>query len=790
MTTTEKYHFIGIGGIGMSGLAKILLSKNIQISGSDIAENYIIEGLRKAGADVKIGHCASVIKPHTTVVYSTDIREDNPEFKAAKELSCPLLHRSDVLMQLMQGYKTLAVAGMHGKTTTSSLLAAVLVEADWQPSYAIGGMVAQFNTNAAYGKGEYFVAEADESDGTFLKYLPYGAIVTNIDLEHLNYFGSEASIIKSFRTFFEKIDSPEHLFWCRDDDRLTAMNPLGYSYGFSSKADVKASKFQQKGWYSHFDIHFLGKQYRDVCVNLVGKHNALNALAVFGLCVSLGVPEEKIRKAFKEFQGVARRCQQKGDVQSVLFLDDYAHHPSEIRCTLEAIRGCIGSRRLIAVHQPHRYTRTKACLEMYQKVFEAADFVVVTDIFAASELPIPGMTSQTVTDAISSCNSVDVHLIPRNELKEKLLFMIRPHDVVVTLGAGDITKLGPELIASLEKLKIKKYKIGLLYGGDSIEHEITLLSAANIANGLNPNYYEIEYFGISQKGHWTIQKDISSIQEPNDVIMPTHVLEALQQCDVIFPVLHGRGEDGTVQGLLETLHLPYVGCDWRSSAIAMDKAMTKYLLCCHGLRVIPFISFSKGEWKEDQNQFLERIQQELTFPVFVKGVHLGSSLGVYKIEKPEDVSEAIEKAFTLDSVVLVENGISGRELEFSVLGNDREIIAFPPGEILTNGQVYDYESKYAAQGMPTTFRAEIPSEKVTEGISLVKKAYRAIGGSGMARIDTFLDKQGRYWINEINPIPGFTANSLYPQMCAAHGLSLPQLLDALIILGLERKKQW
>ena len=217
---TNQCHFIGIGGIGMSGLAKLMLSRNAEVTGSDIVSNYVTEGLVKGGAKIYIGHSSKHIKPGMTVVYSTDIKKDNPEYQAAINLKCEMLHRSDLLVQLMKGYKTLAVAGTHGKTTTSAMLASVLAKANLDPAYAVGGVIPQFNSNAGHGEGTYFIAEADESDGTFLKYDPYGAIITNIDLDHMNHFGSEAALIDAFKSFMAKPHSAEHLFWCGDDPTI------------------------------------------------------------------------------------------------------------------------------------------------------------------------------------------------------------------------------------------------------------------------------------------------------------------------------------------------------------------------------------------------------------------------------------------------------------------------------------------------------------------------------------------------------------------------------------------
>lgn len=789
MTTANKCHFIGIGGIGMSGLARLLLGRSIEVSGSDMADNYVTEGLKKAGATVFIGHSSKHIAPGATVVYSSDIKQDNPEYQAALSMKCELLHRSDMLVRLMEGYKTLAVAGTHGKTTTSALLSSVLLKAGMDPSFAVGGVLKQFECNAGHGSGPYFVAEADESDGTFLKYSPFGAIVTNIDLDHMNYFGTEHVLIEAFQTFMKKVKSADHLFWCGEDPRLVALALPGLSYGFASHCALKATDVQEKGWGMTFDITFQGHTYKDVTIQLTGRHNVLNALAVFGLARSVGADEASIREALSTFQGVGRRCERKGESHGVLVLDDYAHHPTEIRATLYGIRNAIQDRRLIAVYQPHRYSRTKDCLGTFGGIFDDADEVFVTDIFAAGESPIGAVSHADVMKELPS----KTRYAPRNKLVEAIATSVRPHDVVVTLGAGDITKVGPELLQTLQKAPPKKFKVALLFGGRSLEHEVSVVSAKNIAASLNPDYYECEYFGIGKDGAWhpgiKPAKEMTVVSEgkPGKGLSPEALTQILG-CEVCFPVLHGPfGEDGTIQGFFEMLGKAYVGCGHTASATAMDKAATKRMMIFNGIATSPFISFSKHDWRSNPAHLKAQIFEQLRFPLFVKPVHLGSAIGVNKVETPQELDAAIAAAFEVDNVILVENGIDGREIEFAVMGNDW-VTVFPPGEVLTGGKVYDYDMKYGPGGFGTTNYAEMPQEVREEGMYLAEWAYKAIGCQGMARVDFFLDKQNKFWLNEINPIPGFTGISLYPQICNANGLSTPALLDKLIVMGLERRR--
>jgi len=750
-TLPEKCHFIGIGGIGMSGLARLLLRQNIAVSGSDCSQNSVTQELTSRGAEITHSHSADNIHPAATVVFSSSIKEDNVEFQQAKKLGCELLHRSDLLQRLMATKKALAVAGTHGKTTTSALLSMVLKAGALDPSFMVGGIVSELGINAESGDGDYFVAEADESDGTFLKYAPYGAIITNLGLDHLDHYQSESVLFDSFLQFAHQVTSPKHLFWCGDDANLCQLQLPGPSYGFG-ECDLKLSNYSQDGWLSTFDIHFQGQHYPNIQLALPGRHNALNAAGVFGLAVLLGMSDEAIRQAFREFRGVHRRCEKKGEVSKILFLDDYAHHPTEIAATLSAIRQAISPRRLVAVYQPHRPSRMQHCLGQFGNCFQDADCIFVTDIYKAGESPISGVSQEALLDEISRSRAFD-----ESTFKDEL----RPHDVVVTLGAGDITRFGEKMITTLPH---RKLSVGLVRGGASAEHDISLVSASFVRESLSSDIYDVTIFDISREGEWSDKW-----------------LGKLQQCDVVFPVLHGPyGEDGTIQGLFEMLQLPYVGCSHRASAIAMDKALTKQLAVLNGVRTLPFISVKK--WSSDVKK---QICQELSFPIFVKALHLGSSIGVIKVTHPEELDAAVEEVFQHDTGLIVEQGIEGREIEFAVLGDH----VFPPGEILTHGKVYDYENKYGPDSLQTSLDPNLSEEQIERGRSLAEKAFQAIGGEGMARIDFFLDKTGRFWLNEINPIPGLTPISLYPGLCEKHGVPAHQLMDRLIVLALQRHRQ-
>ncbi len=447
----KHYHFIGIGGIGMSALARILLRRGEKVTGSDLAASATVASLRAAGAEIFIGHARENVQHPDAVVVSTDIPEDNPEYLATQEAHIPILHRSELLAQLMEGYAPLLVTGTHGKTTTSSLLAYVLTQVGLDPTYAIGGIVLGLKTNGHHGEGAYFVAEADESDGSFLHYPCFGAIITNLENDHMNYWKSDEALDKGFKQFASQVASHEHLFWCRDDMRLTALQLDGYSYGFSDEADLKVDNFQQLGWKMVFDLTFQDNHYSEIEIPLIGAHNVLNAAAVFGMGLQLNIEEELLRSALSTFTGVGRRVEKKGNCGEIEVYDDYAHHPTEIFATLRALKTATHPRRLVVAFQPHRYTRTRDCLEEFSEAFEYADSVIITDIYAAREPPIPGITAQLIQKGVKK-HRPQTEYVDRASLPKFLGGYLKPGDILITMGAGDITNVGPLV---LEELKHK-----------------------------------------------------------------------------------------------------------------------------------------------------------------------------------------------------------------------------------------------------------------------------------------------------------------------------------------------
>lgn len=794
----DQVHFVGIGGIGMSALARILLQRNIQVSGSDLTRSSVTEALQHGGASIFYGHSPDYVQQGSAVVYTSDVTHEHPELQAARRLQCPMLHRSELLAHLMQGYEGLAVTGTHGKTTTTALLAWVLLHAGRDPSFAIGGLLSDRQWNAGHGTGSFFVAEADESDGSFLRYAPEGAIITNIDLDHLPHYGSEANLTAAFATFAAQVRLPQWLFWCGDDVRLQRLSLPGTSYGFSETCALRVQRYEQVGWHLDFDAEWKGRRYTGVDVALIGRHNVLNAVAVFGLALQLGVDETQVREGLRTFPGVNRRCERKGEHHSVLVIDDYAHHPAEIQTTLSAIRQAVAPRRLIAVFQPHRYTRTRDCVGTFGTMFDSADQVLMTDIYAARETPIAGVTHSLILQEVAAASSVPCHYVPRHQLLTEIVARVRPHDVIVTLGAGDVTKLAGELADHWRRQAPTRLVIGFICGGESTEHEVALLSARQMLPRLNRDYYDVVPIGITKQGRWISGDDVvtrleEALRQPPSETgqgerFSPEVLEQLMRCDVLFPMLHGtNGEDGVIQGFFDLLGKAYVGCNHRAAAISMDKVIVKKICQVHGIPTAPFVDFSRGRWEREPEVVLQEIEQRFCWPMWAKPTHLGSSIEVHRVVCRDELRAALTGIFRVDTHAMVEPEVQGRELEVAVLGNE-QLTVFPPGEVFTGQRVYDYAGKYSSGGTPTASIAEIPAHVAEEGMELSRRLYLLAGCSGLARIDYFLDADHRYWLNEINPLPGFTRNSLYPRMCEANNLSLDALCDRLILLARERRR--
>ncbi len=453
----QHVHLVGIGGIGMSGIAEVLCNLGFRVSGSDLKRSAVTDRLEGLGAEIYEGHRAENVGDAQVVVRSTAVRDDNPEILEAKERSIPVIARAEMLAELMRLKRdTVAVAGSHGKTTTTSMVGTVLGSAGLDPTVVVGGVVGAFGSNARLGKSDLMVVEADESDRSFLMLMPTFAIVTNIDREHMDYYSDMQDMRECFINFVNKVPFYGAAILCLDDPHVQAVIPhvkrRRITYGLSAQADVSAHNIRFDQTFGSTYTVWRGQEVMgDVSLHVPGLHNVYNSLAAVAIGFELEVPFDHIARALGEYAGVNRRFHFKGEAAGVLVVDDYGHHPTEIRATLAAAKIGSAGRRMIVLFQPHRYTRTRDQLDEFARSFNNADVLLVTDIYAASEEPIEGITAEALTEAVKSYGHKNAFYVGGLETALKaLLSEAHTGDMVITLGAGNVYRVGDELLSKLE----------------------------------------------------------------------------------------------------------------------------------------------------------------------------------------------------------------------------------------------------------------------------------------------------------------------------------------------------
>ncbi|HBO97269.1 MAG TPA: UDP-N-acetylmuramate--L-alanine ligase, partial [Candidatus Omnitrophica bacterium] len=552
----EHYHFIGIGGIGMGALAILLLKKGYKVSGSDLRENQMTRDLRKQGARVTIGHAKENIAGADFVIFSSAVAQDNPELQQARDKKIPVMQRAQLLVELMRGQTAITVAGAHGKTTTTSMISNMLIKAGLRPTTAIGGMVTSGPSGyqASLGEGKYFVAETDESDGSFLKFSPKYSVITNIDFEHIDYFHDWDGILRAYARFIGRTARDGLLIACGDDGNLRGLLAQSLcpvrTYGFGPDNDVTAQNISLDASGARFECLLQGKSLGTIQLQVPGKHNVVNAMACVALGLHLGIGWEVIRASLGEYTNVQRRFQIKAKFGDIWVVDDYAHHPTEIKATLAAARQ-MGRKRVLAIFQPHRYTRVQSLWDEIAKSFFGLDYLILTDIYAASEKPIEGITSAKLKERIEQENPCPVVYLDKKDVARHVIDLATPGDLVIVLGAGDITYVADELAwavqgdqndgqprpgapltATLGNYDIKQLgRIGVLMGGYSSEREISLRSGTAVAESLKRQGGEVVSIDITVRD----KEKITSLARSYSL-------------DVAFIALHGRlGEDGAIQ---------------------------------------------------------------------------------------------------------------------------------------------------------------------------------------------------------------------------------------------------
>lgn len=455
----QHIHFVGIGGIGMSGIAEVLLDLNFAVSGSDIVDSQSLQRLRKAGATIHVGHAHKNVEGADAVVVSSAVSPENPEVLAAQESMIPVVPRAEMLGELMRFRKGIAIAGTHGKTTTTSLVAAVLASAELDPTFIVGGVVNSVRTNARLGEGEYMVAEADESDASFLHLQPQMAVVTNIDQDHMEtYEGDFERLKQTYIDFLQNLPFYGLAILCFDDPDVreisTRVRRPVVSYGTVSGVDYEATSIRQEGPESIFEVRRYGEEIGEFRLAMPGKHNVLNALAAIAIGYKLGVPADAIRKALSGFGGIARRFNLLGMVRvgdhHVELVDDYAHHPTELEATLEAGKACWPDRRQVVVFQPHRYSRTRDLFDDFAQLLSGVENLIVTEVYAAGEQPISGSDGKSLCRAIRKRGNDPIFVESLDVLATQLPKYLVDGDVLFTLGAGDIGRFARDLSVASE----------------------------------------------------------------------------------------------------------------------------------------------------------------------------------------------------------------------------------------------------------------------------------------------------------------------------------------------------
>lgn len=464
MRRVKQIHFVGIGGAGMGGIAEVLLNEGYQISGSDINENAVVKRLVTKGAKVFIGHKASNIDGASVIVVSTAIDVDNPEIASAQENRIPVVRRAEMLAELMRFRHGIAIAGTHGKTTTTSLIASIMAEGEFDPTFVIGGLLNSAGTNARLGSSRYLVAEADESDASFLHLQPMAAVVTNIDEDHMEtYQGDFEKLKDTYIEFLHNLPFYGVAVMCIDNPVVRELLPRiarqVITYGFSDDADIRATNYTQSGGQSHFSVEIVGQEPLNLSVNLPGQHNVLNALAAIAVSKDEGVKDSAIVKALGEFAGIGRRFEQLSNLSTtagdMVLVDDYGHHPTEVKATIKAMRNGWPEKRLVMVFQPHRYSRTRDLYEDFVEVLSEVDSLFLLDVYAAGEAAIPTADSKSLARSIRQRGQVEpIYVSDAEQLSELLAVHLQHDDMVITQGAGNIGAIARSL-ASHELLNTK-----------------------------------------------------------------------------------------------------------------------------------------------------------------------------------------------------------------------------------------------------------------------------------------------------------------------------------------------
>jgi UDP-N-acetylmuramate--L-alanine ligase len=750
----RAFFLVGIGGAGMSALARMLHRRGNSVTGTDGTRSPEIDRLIAEGIEARVGHSGEgLTNRHALVVSDAIDLGASPEIEKAKELGIPIVRRSQALGWLLKRYKVIAVTGTHGKTTTTAMLGSGLIEAGLDPLVVVGASIPEWGGPVREGAGKYAVVEACEAYDSLQDIQPGLVLLTNLELDHVDFHGSYAHLRDSVIAFVNKLPSDGWLVYCSEDRGAAEVAELTSARAVPYGASVEWQRLVANMLGMESGLAPLPSEHG---LAVPGRHNLLNAAGALTAAALVGADLSRVEKALRVFQGAERRLQVLQE-RPVAVIDDYAHHPSEIKASLTALRDKYfgprrPSRRLVVVFQPHLYSRTALLVSEFAEALSLADEVFLTDIYPAREAPMPGISSARIAELVT----VPVQYVPSRRLLPRVVASrVSPGDVVVGMGAGNIAEFAPDLVAELRRLeelreRRRALSVAVLYGGDSAEREVSLHSGRAVHSAL------------LRLGHRVTMLDVT------DALLGVGSLAELigpNRPDVAFLAVHGtNGEDGSIQGLLELLHIPYTGSGVQASAICMDKAMTKRILQASGI-------------KTPQGQLLSDLDDpiQLRLPLIVKPNEQGSTVGLSFVEKKEELCPALKRAFSYDERVLVEEWVRGVEISTPVLNGE----ALEPVEIAPASGRYDFASKYLPGATEEIIPARIPVPLREEAKRIALAAHKALGCKGASRTDAIVQGD-EIVVLEVNTLPGLTETSLLPNSAAACGIDFDDLCRRLL----------
>jgi UDP-N-acetylmuramate--alanine ligase len=741
-----RIHFVGIGGAGMSALARILLKQGREISGSDIAESETITELKSLGATIQIEHNSQNIENAAMVVVSDAVvPSKNPETQYAKENNIPLVRRSQLLGAILATKTVIAITGTHGKSTTTAVLAQILEQTNFDPLAIIGADVPGIDRNVRHGNNNLAIVEACEAFDSFHDLKPTHILLTNLEPDHLDFHKTFSKLQHSVLKFIESASGNPKLVYCYDD-------PGARSIGEQIKESI-AYGFTGGDFVGSYHENILQTPLGNIQPGIIGRMNALNCLGALQMALLVGSPPNESVQAIKNVRGCKRRLEKVGEKNNITIYDDYAHHPTEIIASIDALRETNPNRRIITVFQPHLYSRTQDQLEGFVNALAQADIAIVTDIYPARELPIPGISSSIIVERLENRGLDPLYVPSRHLLPYKVAQITKKGDVVVGMGAGNIESFAKDFLKELEREQIR---VAVFAGGISTEREVSKISGNMVANALKNKGYNV------------------SIYDPNELLFNSKALLPLigpERPTIAFLTLHGTGgEDGAIQGILEWLNLPYTGSGILASALATNKFATKKRLQEHGIPV------PNGIIVDTPNNI-----QWNHFPAVVKPNSQGSTIGLSIVQEPSKLKRAVEIALKYDSQVLIEEHINGIEISVPILGNR----VLPAVEIRPLSGFYDFASKYTIGATEEIAPAQITQKDADKASEYALKAHTLVQACDFSRTDMIVTNADVY-VLEINTLPGLTSTSLLPKSAESIGISFEEVCEIILKSALQR----